>query len=85
MSGAEETSRIDVFRELMKDPAAIRLPGDEGVTIPRWRLPTWERKFCMTVRRVCRALIKAGLARPESLQPLGGIIGIPILGEVEGN
>ena len=77
---AAEKSGLAAFTIRMKSDDPIELEGDMDTEIKKWRLPEADRDYRMKIRRVCRALVKAGIRRPDELKSIEDTTGIPVVG-----
>jgi hypothetical protein len=75
--------RLAEFETLIDSEDAFELPGDNDVKILQSRIPSTDTQYRLKMRRVCRALIKMGLADKERSKQVEELIGIPLLGTLE--
>ncbi len=76
--------KLAEFETLTDSDQAFELPGDSDAKIEQWRIPQTDIEYRLKMRRVCRALLKTGLANHHSqLSDTEEAIGIPLLGALE--
>lgn len=81
----EEVKRqLAQFEALLDGNGKFDLPGDERILISRSQLPQNDLEYRLAVRRALRALVKTGLVSPDQLRPLEELLGVPIVGRLEG-
>jgi hypothetical protein len=79
----EQKKKLTEFQRLIDSKDAFEIPGDKDVHILQSRIPSTDTKYRLKMRRVCRALIKTGLADKERFKQVEELIGIPLLGTLE--
>ncbi len=86
--------QLSIFLTLIDNEEPFALEGDEKLIIRQDDLPRDQLAYRLKLRRVIRALIKADIIHPESgktflhggetFQELQQVLGIPIIGTIEG-
>ena len=80
----EKQKQLADFEALIDGDAPFDLTGDDQVTVEKWQQPSSDIEYRLSMRRVCRALVKTRLADGSRLKAIEEVIGIPIVGTVEG-
>jgi hypothetical protein len=81
LAGWQKQQLVD-FEVMIDSKDTYLLPGDEKVTIPRWRLGQDNLDYRLKMRKVVRALLKTGLMREVHLKQFEECLGIPIIGKL---
>jgi hypothetical protein len=79
----ENQGKLDEFETLIDGDDAFDLSGDNKTKIRQSRIPKMDTEYRLKMRRVCRALVKTGLADKQRLKHLEEVIGVPIVSTLE--
>ncbi|MHC4460501.1 MAG: hypothetical protein ACYS30_03630 [Planctomycetota bacterium] len=79
----QQKKQLADFKALIDGDAEFNLPEDEKVMIHKWLFLQNDTEYRLRMRRVCRVLVKTGLARNNQITKLEELIQIPIVGTLE--
>lgn len=79
----QQKKQLADFKALIDGDADLNLPGDEKFRIHKWLFLQNDIEYRLRMRRVCRVLVKTGLAGNNQITKLEELIEIPIVGTVE--
>jgi hypothetical protein len=79
----EHRKKLSEFEMLIDGDGPFELAGDNKIEIRQLQIPKGNAEYRLRMRRVCRALVKTGLADEQRLKHLEEVIGVPIVSTLE--
>ncbi|UCG47564.1 MAG: hypothetical protein JSU94_19025 [Phycisphaerales bacterium] len=79
----DDRKKLAEFRKLIESSEPFNLDADANASLFYTRLDAEDIEYRLSIRRVCRALIKTGLANSGQLRELQELIAIPLVGTLK--
>ncbi|MBN2138081.1 MAG: hypothetical protein JW720_09755 [Sedimentisphaerales bacterium] len=81
----KQEKQLAEFLSLVDAGTEFDLPEDGNMKVQRNAVPAEYREYRLRIRTVCRALVKTALVKPDRLRHIEELIGIAILGKLQGD